>query len=86
MEQLTQFVSKSFEEGTEPRGTESWSGSGPPSSRGSVSPLVDPEDSRSEPSTPPIPQPSTSPNISQNGEIQEGKHHRKSTCYLIFIY
>ncbi|XP_014245010.1 uncharacterized protein LOC106664105 [Cimex lectularius] len=49
MEQLTQFVSKSFEEG----GATSAEGWGAGSSRSSVSPLVDPEDSRSEPPSSP---------------------------------
>lgn len=53
MEQLTQFVTKSFEEGTEA----SWASS----ARSSVSPLVDPEDSRSEP-------PETPPALQLTGE------------------
>lgn len=69
MEQLAQFVSKQFE-GPEPR--PEW-GPGPgsgDSSRGSVSPVVDPEDSRSPPCSPGPPNPtSSSPRTAEeNGE------------------
>lgn len=65
MEQLTQFVSKSFEEGvtsvsvtgsTTVVSGETWSG---PSSRGSVSPLVDPESPPPSPPGAPPPSPPT---------------------------
>ncbi|XP_075215094.1 short stature homeobox protein 2-like [Lycorma delicatula] len=63
MEQLTQFVSKSFEEGVTTVGVaggtitgEAWSG---PSSRGSVSPLVDPESPPPSPPGAPPPSPPT---------------------------
>ncbi|XP_054279108.1 short stature homeobox protein 2-like [Macrosteles quadrilineatus] len=69
MEQLTQFVSKQFD-AAEAR-SELWPGSGGSgaSSRGSASPVVDPEDSRSPPCSPP---PSATPNTPPAAPEDEG--------------